>query len=209
MPRRERENTLPSFSAALAAGADGIELDVHATADGVVVVHHDAQLHGGVSIARTSWQELRRAAEVVRVEVPTLASVCELVGDRVELFVEIKGAGIERQVVDVLRGHRGKSAIHSFDHAAIARLARLDGTLRLGLLFEERVPDVAAMLAACGAMDAWPHHSLVDRPLVEAVHRAGGRVIAWTVNDRTDIERLSALGVDGLCTDDVTLVGGS
>jgi len=161
------------------------------------------------SVSGREIAELRRAAEVVRVEVPTLASVCELVGDRVELFVEIKGAQIERQVVEVLRGHRGKSAIHSFDHAAIARLARLDGTLRLGLLFEEPVPDVAAMLAACGALDAWPHHSLVDRPLVEAVHRAGGRVIAWTVNDRTDIERLSALGVDGLCTDDVTLVGGS
>jgi glycerophosphoryl diester phosphodiesterase len=207
MPRRERENTLPSFAAALSAGADGIELDVHATADGVVVVHHDAQAVGGVSIARTSWRELRRAAEDARVEIPTLASVCELVGDQAELFVEIKGAEIERQVVAVLRGHPGMSAIHSFDHAAIARLARLDGRLRLGLLFEKRVPDVGAMLAAHGARDAWPHHCVVDGPLVDAVHGAGGRTIAWTVNDSRDIARLSALGVDGLCTDDVTLVG--
>ena len=109
----------------------------------------------------------------------------------------------------MLSRHRGPSAIHSFDHAAIARLARLDGTLRLGLLFEERVPDVAAMLAANGARDAWPHRSVVDGPLVEAVHGAGGRVIPWTVNDRSEIARLSALGVDGLCTDDVTLVGSS
>ena len=207
MPRRERENTLPSFEAALCAGADGIELDVHATADGVVVVHHDAQLQGGVSISRASWRELRSAADA-HVEIPTLASVCELVGERAELFVEIKGAEIERQVVSVLRGHRGRSAIHSFDHAAIARLARLDGSLRLGLLFEERVPDVAAMLAAHGARDAWPHHSVVDGALLEAVHGIGGRVIAWTVNDRREIARLSALGVDGLCTDDVALVGG-
>ena len=208
MPRRERENTLPSFSAALSAGADGIELDVHATADGVVVVHHDAQVEGGVSIAKSSWRDLRRVANDARLEIPTLASVCELVGERAELFVEIKGAEIERHVVAVLRGHRGPSAIHSFDHEAIARLARLDGTLRLGLLFEERVPDVAAMLAAHGARDAWPHYSVVDRPLLESAHGAGGRVIAWTVNDRRDIARLAALGVDGLCTDDVTLVGG-
>ena len=208
MPHRERENTLPSFSAALSAGADGIELDVHATSDGTVVVHHDAQLAGGVSIARTSWHDLRRAAQSARIEIPTLASVCELVGERAELFVEIKGAEIEREVVAVLRGHRGLSAIHSFDHAAIARLARLDGSLRLGLLFEERVPDVAAMLAANGARDAWPHYSVVDGPLLAAVHGAGGRVIAWTVNDSRDIARLSKLGVDGLCTDDVTLVGG-
>ena len=209
MPRRVRENTLPSFADALTAGADGIELDVHATTDGVVVVHNDAQLHGGVSIARATWRELRSAAEHARIEIPTLASVCDLVGERAELFVEIKGAGIEQQVVAVLRDHRGPSAIHSFDHAAIARLARLDGRLRLGLLFEERLPDVAAMLAAHGARDAWPHHSVVDGPLLEAVHGAGGRVIAWTVNDRREIARLSALGVDGLCTDDVTLVGGS
>lgn len=208
MPRRERENTLPSFAAALSAGADGIELDVHATADGVVVVHHDAQVRGGVSIAGVSWRELQRAADDARLQIPTLASVCELVGERAELFVEMKGADIEREVVAVLRAHRGPSAIHSFDHAAIGRLARLDGRLRLGLLFEEPVPDVAALLAANGASDAWPQLSVVDGPLLEAVHGAGGRVIAWTVNDRHDVARLTALGVDGICTDDVTLVGG-
>lgn len=209
MPRRVRENTLPSFAEALAAGADGIELDVHATSDGVVVVHHDAQVAGGVSIADTSWRDLQRAAADMRLEVPTLASVCDLVDERAELFVEIKGADIERQVIAVLRPYRGPSAIHSFDHGAIARLAKLDGSLRLGLLFEERVQDVATMLAANGARDAWPHYSLVDGALVDSVHAAGGRVIAWTVNDRRDVARLSALGVDGLCTDDVTLVGGS
>ena len=62
MPRRERENTLPSFAAALAAGADGIELDVHCTADGVVVVHHDAFVDGGTEIAKTASGDLQRAA---------------------------------------------------------------------------------------------------------------------------------------------------
>ena len=208
MPRRERENTLPSFAAALWAGADGIELDVHATADGVVVVHHDAQLEGGVSIAGAPWRQVRHAADAAGIEIPTLSSVCELVGERAELFVEIKGAEIEDHVIAVLRAHGGPSAIHSFDHRAIARLARIDQSLRLGLLFEDRVPDVAAMLAEHGARDAWPHYSLVDRPLLEGVHGAGGRVIAWTVNERRDIARLTALGVDGLCTDDVTLVSG-
>ena len=209
MPRRERENTLPSFAAALSAGADGIELDVHATADGVVVVHHDAQVEGDVSIARTSWRELRRAADEARVEIPTLASVCALVGERAELFVEIKGAEIERQVVAVLNGHRGPSAIHSFDHAAIARLARLDRTPFVSACcsrIECRTSPRCSPRTAPGT----PGHiySVVDRPLVDAVHGAGGRVIAWTVNDRRDVARLSALGVDGLCTDDVTLVGG-
>jgi glycerophosphoryl diester phosphodiesterase len=206
MPRRALENTLLSFEAALAEGADGIELDVHATADGVVVVHHDPQLGGGHDIATSSWADVRRFARDVGVDVPTLADVCALVGDRVELFVEIKGAGIERLVRSVLASHRGRSAMHSFDWEAIARLARLDRHLRLGLLFDQREPDVAALLAAHGAVDAWPHHSLVDPPMVRTVHAAGGRVIAWTVNAHRDVERLTALGVDGICTDDVTLV---
>lgn len=206
LPRRARENTLRSFEAALAAKADGIELDVHATADGVVVVHHDPHLPGGLDIAGTPWDVVKRAAASSGVEIPTLADVCALVGDRVELFVEIKGVGIENAVRSVLENHRGRSAVHSFDWVAIARLSRVDRRLRLGLLFDERVPDVAAMLAAHGALDAWPHHSLVDAPLVESVHGAGGRVIAWTANARRDIERLTALGVDGVCTDDVTLV---
>ena len=206
MPRRERENTLPSFAAALAAGADGIELDVHCTADGVVVVHHDAFVGGGTEIAKTASGDLQRAASSRGVEVPTLAAVCDLVQDRAELFVEIKGASIERQVVTVLQRYPGRSALHSFDHPTIARVSRLDRRLRLGLLFEERVPDVSALLTAHGALDAWPRYELVDVPLLEGVHAAGGRVIAWTVNEPRDIARLAALDVDGICTDDVTLV---
>jgi glycerophosphoryl diester phosphodiesterase len=206
MPRRARENTLPSFAAALEAGADGIELDVHATADGVVVAHHDPFIRGGPEIARADWHRLRRSAESGGFEIPTLQAVCELVADRVELFVEIKGAGIEEEVLRVLARHRGRHAIHSFDHETIARLARHADPPRLGLLFERPVPDVSALLASHRARDAWPHHSLVDQTMVAAVHGAGGRVIAWTANAREDIARLTTLGVDGICSDDVALI---
>ena len=205
MPRRFPENTLPSFAEALECGAQGIELDVHETADGVVVVHHDARTARGLEIAITTWDELRHDAPP-GLAIPTLASVCELIGERAELFVEIKGVGIEQAVLRVLSQHHGPFAIHSFDHPTIDRIARLDPAIRLGLLFEEHVPDVAALLAAYGAHDAWPHHSTVDSRAVEQVHDAGGRVIVWTVNDPTDVQRITALGVDGICTDDVTLL---
>jgi glycerophosphoryl diester phosphodiesterase len=205
MPRRFPENTLRSFEEALACKAQGIELDVHATADGVVVVHHDARTARGVEIRRTLWSELRREAASSS-SIPTLTSVCELVGDRVELFVEIKGAGIEEAVLGVLATHAGSFAIHSFDHAAIGRIARREPSIRLGLLFEDRVPDVGALLAAHGATDAWPHHSLADSRLIERAHAAGCRVIVWTVNDQRDVQRMISLGVDGICTDDVTLL---
>ena len=208
MPRREPENTLPSFAAALAAGAQGIELDVHATADGVVVVHHDSVTRDGLEISTTPWSELREASRRASgaASIPSLGSVCDLVAGRAELFVEIKGIGIEQAVVAELEGRTGTYSIHSFDHATIGRLARLGVAYRLGLLFEEAVDDVPAQLAAYGAADAWPHHGVVDRALVDAVQRSGGRVIAWTVNSPKEARRLAAYGIDGICTDDVTLL---
>jgi len=208
MPRRERENTLPSFIAALEAGAQGIELDVHATADGVVVVHHDPVTRAGVEIVATRWTDLNPvdgAPEGVA-PIPTLASVCDVVGQRAELFVEIKGEGIEEAVTATLAGRSGTYAIHSFDHATIGRLARARVPYRLGLLFGDSVDDAVERMAEYGATDAWPHRSLIDRPLVERIQRSGGRVIAWTVNSVSDARRLADSGVDGICTDDVTLL---
>lgn len=207
MPRRERENTLPSFAAALAAGAQGIELDVHATADGVVVVHHDPVTSHGIEIAAARWSDLSPAGgSSAAGAIPSLASVCDLVGQRAELFVEIKGEGIEDAVAAVLGGRPGTFAIHSFDHATIGRLARARVPYRLGLLFGDSVDAAVQLMAEYGALDAWPHRSLIDRPLVERIQRSGGRVIAWTVNSTTDARRLASYGIDGICTDDVTLL---
>ena len=205
MPRLARENTLTSFALALARGAEGIELDVHATSEGVVVVHHDATLPNGTPI------NLRTRAELTEdlmpgAPLPTLADVCSLVKGRAELFVEIKGDGIEALVVQALADYRGAAAIHSFDHALIHRLARNASGRRLGILLETGRSDVRDLMKRTGALDLWPHHSLVTNALVEDVHAVGGRVIPWTVNEPHDIARMRASGVDGICTDDVTLL---
>lgn len=206
MPRLARENTLPSFELAIDAGADGLELDVHATADGVVVVHHDERLAAGPAIASLTLGELRRHEAAPGVTIPTLAELCELVRGRVTLFVETKGAGIERAVLDALAGYDGDTAIHSFDHALITRIARLEPSRRLGILFEALTVDVVQAMEATGARDVWPHWPLVTRALVEDVHAAGGRVIPWTVNEPARAQALASLGVDALCGDDVRLL---
>jgi glycerophosphoryl diester phosphodiesterase len=205
LPRIAPENTLPSFALALGAGADGLELDVHATRDGVVVVHHDPRLRDGRAIAECDEAALRRYEVAPGVGIPTLRNVCDLVVGRAELFVEVKGAAMEHSVLEVLRKSRGAFAIHSFDHPLIARLHALDGTLRLGILFEQSPPDVGTLMAATGARDVWPELELVTPALVQQVHAAGGRVIPWTVNTPAEVSRLVALGVEALCGDDVTL----
>jgi glycerophosphoryl diester phosphodiesterase len=206
MPRLARENTLPSFELAIDAGADGLELDVHATMDGVIVVHHDPDLRTGPRIDSITLAELRRHEAAPGVPIPTLEELCALVRGRVTLFVELKGAGIERAVLDVLAGYGGPVALHSFDHAMIRRAARLNPEIRLGILFEEAPLQVARSMAETGALDVWPHWRLVTEELVATVHEAGGRVIPWTVNDQGRAQALASLGVDGLCGDDVRLL---
>ena len=205
MPREAPENTLPSFALALDAGADGIELDVHATSDNVVVVHHDPTIRGGEHIAELSYAALLRRADYV----PTLLQVCDLVQTRAELFVEIKGEGIERLVTAALSARGNNVAIHSFDHELIHRLSAAGTTFRVGILLEKDTADVRRLMLRTGARDVWPHFPTVTKSLVDVVHAAGGRVIPWTVNDATDAERLVRLGVDGICTDDVRLLAGA
>src|ERR687897_3596137 len=113
------ENTLRAFRHALAIGVDGIELDVHATADGIPVVIHDRDVErstngtGYVDEMPLARLETFDAGDGERV--PTLAEVLALVGDAAHLDVEIKGTGIERAVLGVLAQYAAiRWAISSF-----------------------------------------------------------------------------------------------
>ena len=206
MPRLHRENTLSGFAAALDAGADAIELDVHVTADGVVVVHHDPDL-AGRPIASQRWSAVRAWDLGGGARVPRLEDVFALVGDRAAVYVELKGARVEEPAIAAGRAHGRAWAVHSFDHAAIERAAALAPDVPRGVLIDRDVPDAAATAIAAmtrtHARDVWPHWSLVDAAFVGAVQSAGGRVLPWTVNDPATVAQFHALGVDGICTDDV------
>lgn len=212
--RELRENTLPAFLRAFERGADAVELDVHATSDGVVVIHHDPDLGkelgplAGKRIAELTWGDFQAADLSEELAVPTLAQLLAVLPPSATAYVEIKGENIEQLVADAIRNLPARCAVHSFDHAAIARMAEIAPEIPRGILFDRHPKDVAASMAACGARDVWPDWRLIDRPLVERVHRAGGRVIAWTVNSVEAARDLNALGVDGLCTDDVRLLDG-
>jgi glycerophosphoryl diester phosphodiesterase len=198
----DRENTRGAFLAAVDLGVPALELDVHATADGTVVVHHDAHVPSTVTgdplaIAGVTWTELRRHTGGF---IPTLRDVLEAVGRRATLYVEIKGAGIEPLVCGVVSGHP-QCAVHSFDHRTIARCRTLAPSVPRGVLMTSYLLDPLVPLRDTGARDLWQHWELIDAALVAAVHTAGGRVIAWTVNSAEAARRLAEWGVDGICTD--------
>jgi glycerophosphoryl diester phosphodiesterase len=207
------ENSLPAFARALERGADAVELDVHATADGVAVVHHDADVRVPAArgralrpISEISWHELSRVELSPEVFIPSLEQVLDAVSAQGTVYVELKGRNAEAPAIAVIRSRRTRCAVHSFDHGVIARAARLAPELRRGILFDEYPADVEQAMRAASALDVWPQWELIDAALVDRVHANGGRVIAWTVNTTAAARKLVGLGVDGLCGDDVRLL---
>lgn len=197
---RDPENTLAAFVRAAALAFDAVELDVHATADGTVVVHHDdvvVTAAGPLRIADATEAQLRRAAPGL----PRLDAVLEAVRDRLGVYVEVKGAGIEEPVAAVLRGCRAEVAVHAFDHRVVRRLRALLPDVPGGVLVVGRLVDPVAALRAAAARDLWQWHEAIDAELTDAVSSAGGRVLAWTANSAAAWPVLEQLGVAAICTD--------
>jgi glycerophosphoryl diester phosphodiesterase len=202
------ENTIPAFLKALELGADAIELDVHATSDGVVVIHHDPTVERGRGMARTlaaisdlTSSEIRKVLLADGIGIPTLADVLDAVGDGPRVYVEIKGTNIEPLVVRCIRESTANCAIHSFDHRIVQNVKKIFPALRTGVLEVARHLDPLATLVETGAEDLWQDWTLIDEDLVRRVHAGNCRVIAWTSNDPVEWKTLLALGVDGICTD--------
>ncbi len=204
-PREALENTLTAFAIALAQGADGIELDVHATADGVVVVHHDpvVAMHGSVTeIVSLSAADALRLPLKGDERMPTLDAVLDLVGSAVVVYIEVKARGIERPLIDCLARHPGaRVAVHAFDHRIPVAVRAQRPATSIGLL-SASYPLSLSSFVGQGRPDAlWQQAALIDEQLVRDAHQLGARVIAWTENDAVHARSLIDLGVDGLCTD--------
>jgi glycerophosphoryl diester phosphodiesterase len=208
-PRERVENTLDGFLLALEHGADAVELDVHCSADREVVVFHDYTIHGR-AVASLAWSEMSGIELGGGLRIPRLAEVLDAIADRAKVYIELKGAHIEREVVETARRHGRRFAVHSFDHDAIARAARLAPDIPRGILLDRGLSNAAVLLrdsvARTGATDIWPHWTLVSASLAGVARELGARVITWTVNAREVAQTVLHAGVDGICTDDVRLL---
>ena len=206
-PREHRENTLPSFRRAFAHGADGIELDVHGTRDGAVVVHHDFSTNartgdaGPVLSLADSTLAALRAVELGNDKIPTLDEVLSAAPTEAVVYVEVKAQRIEEAVIASIRSGGRRCAVHSFDHRVAQRVHDLAPEIPVGILQTSYPVDPLRPMRDAGARDLWQQWELIDESLIERVHGDGGRVIAWTVNSSEVGQRLMRWGIDGICTD--------
>ena len=219
--REVEENTLPAFAHAQALGYSHVELDVHATRDGVVVIHHDPDLmrlcDDPRRVADLDLAELRHVRTRGGAEIPTLEA---LLRDFPGLFVtiEAKSQAVIGPLCDLITrlGVLERVCIGAFDpartRAAVDRLGP-------GLLWSPAHGQVARLvargwglplaLAGFGVVQIpaqWKGIPVVTPRLVRAAHAAGVAVQVWTVNDAPEMTRLLDMGVDGLMTDCPTLL---
>lgn len=216
------ENTLPAFARGLELGADGIELDVQASADGHLVVMHDFTLDkttdGTGPVAAQTLDALRRldagrkfGAAFAGTRIPTLEEVFDLVGSRGRVNVEIKSMDVQGGpeadgVVALVRARNlfDQVIVSSFNPITLIKLRWLEPKLALGLLYEKPLPAFlrAAWLSPILAPQALhPYYPLVDAELMQRARSRGLAVNTWTVNAVDEARRLAALGVDTIITD--------
>lgn len=224
------ENTLAAFRKAVELGVDALEMDLHVTRDGEIVVIHDENLErttdGRGMIADLTleqvrrWDAGRRFAPAFQGErIPTLREVIDLVkatgNTRVRMDLELKYApdqpgkpgDFEERVLEILRETRFVERVNviSFHHASLSKIKTLEPRIRTGLLAGGRQApqDPVALVRQYRADYYSPSFHDVSAEVVRAMQQAGIPIVPWTVNEEEEMRRLSALGIGSLAGDGI------
>ena len=196
------ENSLAAFRLAAGQGADAVELDVHATQDGEIVVHHDPSVLG-LPIAQARWRDLSTVPLANGETIPTLAQALDVLGT-LKVFVEVKvlDPRWDDRLLAVLDAgpNPGGYAVHSFAFHVVRRLGAKRPNLPRGVLSEVATRSPKQTLEDASAQTLWQERATLDERLVKDVHGLGATIMAWTVDNPSDMERFVEWGVDGLCT---------
>ncbi|MFJ8357439.1 glycerophosphodiester phosphodiesterase [Streptomyces sp. NPDC093984] len=201
----EPENTLRSFVAAERAGLDQIELDLHLSKDGALVVMHDDQVDrttdGTGPIVEKTLAELS-ALDAGRGErVPVFEEVLDAV--RTPIQAEIKDVAAAQALAEVM--HRrdlvGRVEVSSFHDEAVREIARLVPGVRTALIADRHGTDVVERAVQAGAATVCLNIRRLTLEVVEHAREAGLKIIGWVVNTPEHLRLVRALELDGATTD--------
>ena len=201
----EPENTLRSFMAAQQAGLDLIELDLHLSKDGALVVMHDAEVDrttdGSGSIAEKTLGELRTLDAGRGERVPVFEEVLDAIST--PLQAEIKDVAAARALGEVMRARDlvGRVEVSSFHDEAIDEITRLVPGVRTALIASRYGTDVVDRAVDVGAGTLCLNIRRLTLEVVEHARKADLRVLGWVVNTQDQLRLVRALQLDGATTD--------
>jgi glycerophosphoryl diester phosphodiesterase len=191
------ENTPASFDRALEHGCHGFEFDVRLTGCGRFVVCHDPTVDS-IIVSKAAANQLTH--------LPLLEDVLQRYSQRAFLDIELKVAGMESKILGLLREYRMEEryVVSSFLSDVVMELKTRSSKIQAGIICDK--PKQLACWRETNADYVIPHYSLVTLKLVKEVHKAGQKLLTWTVNDRKTMLRLADWGVDGIISDDTELL---
>jgi glycerophosphoryl diester phosphodiesterase len=196
------DNTLKAFEAAIKMGVDGIECDIHETADQQFVVFHDNDIDGR-SVNAMTLEEIRQVRLAETYYIPTLEETLELCHQRVRLNLELKLVYSLDRFMDIVRTRMqpDELILSSFYGYLISDLAGLAPEIPGGILTDFPVDDPLALIKLTKAQIILPRFSFASRELVAKLHAQNLAIIVWDCNRLEDLRTALAWGVDGIITD--------
>ena len=208
----EPENTLISFQKALEMQVDGIELDVHLSADGELIVIHDETLdrttNGSGPVNKLSSRELKQFRINDYYEIPFLSQVFDLVDKNCFINIELKSYETADKVVELIEQYVAEKnwsydhfLVSSFDWNALQQVRFLNEDIQIGVLTETDLDLALAFAKFIKAKSIHPNFHLLNKENVSKIQQKGLQVFPWTVNELEDIEKIKAYKVNGIITD--------
>lgn len=208
----EPENTLLSFQKAIDIGVDGIELDVHLSSDGAIMVIHDETLdrttNGKGFVNELSLQELKTFQIEKENTIPTLIEVFDLVNKRCFINIELKGKGTSKPVINLIEHYieeknwnYGHFIISSFNWSALQEVRKWNAKIPIGVLTHTDLDLAIAFAKFIKAETIHSYFHLLTKENTKKMQNEGFKVFAWTVNETEDIQKIKSFHVNGIISD--------
>lgn len=200
------ENSLAAFQKAIDFKVDGIELDVHLSSDGQLVVIHDETLDR--TTTENGFVCEKTASELQKLNIPTLIEVLDLVNTSCFVNIELKASETETAVVYLIENfvktknwQYSHFIVSSFDWEMLEKVQLLNPKIRIGVLTEDSIAAALAFAEKTHAFSIHPNYILLSYENVALMQNKGFEVLTWTVNKTEDIQKIKSYKVNGIISD--------
>jgi glycerophosphoryl diester phosphodiesterase len=201
------DNTLEAFDAAIKLGVDGIECDVHETADSRFIIFHNDDIDGR-PIAEMKMAEIRKIRLRGQYKIPTLEETLETCRQKVKLNLEIKLVYSTDKFLNLVKAGVEPDGLilSSFHGALITELADAAPDIPRGILTAFQVKDPITLIRLTRAQIMLPRFSFTTMALVDKLHLRKFQLIVWDCNSERDLRTAIEWDVDGIITDNPDLL---
>lgn len=200
------ENTLISFQKAIELKVDGIELDIHLSLDGEIMVIHDE------TIDRTTngkgFVKNFASLQLKELGIPTLIEVFNLIDKKCFINIELKGIGTVKPVFELITHYIldknwncDDFLVSSFDWKMLEEVRFLNPKIRIGVLTEEAIAEALVFAKKIKAFSINPNYRFLTKENVALMQENGFEVFSWTVNSNEDIQKVKSFNVNGIISD--------